>query len=158
MTRLVLTVGVLLAALCATTMAAPPAAPAPYDTQLFNLLENRKNVIDGRNYYRKDFAQAFDALLATSTLSKADDNKVSLKKRLLSGPAAEPQTASQGGKQFLYYGACQAHMCDETSLGLIYEPATGRMAASLRLNGRQEYLGAPAPAEQALLDKMMAPH
>ncbi|WP_166793520.1 hypothetical protein [Pseudoduganella plicata] len=136
--------------------AAAPAANAPFNTQLFNLLENKKNIVDGKHYYRKDFAQAFDALLASSKLSRVDENKVSLKKRLLSGPAGEPDAVTEAGKQYLYYRACQAHMCDETNLGLVYEPASGKMAASLRLNGQQEYLGTPTPAERALLERMQA--
>lgn len=141
-------------ALSSAGAAAAPDANAPFDTQLFNLLENRKNIVDGKNYYRKELARAFDALLATSKLSKADDNKVSLKKRLLSGPAAEPVAVTEAGKQYLYYRACQAHMCDETNLGLLYEPAAQKMTASLRLHGKQEYLGAPAAAERALLDRL----
>jgi len=158
MTRFILMTGALLAALYGVGATAAAPADAAYNTQLFNLLENKKNIIDGRNYYRKEFAQAFDALLATSKLAKADDNKVSLRKRLLSGPAAEPETVNDGDRQYLYYGACQAHMCDETNLGLVYEPASGTMVASLRLNGKLEYLGAPAAAQKALLDKMQARH
>ena len=143
---------------CATLVAlsagAAPAANAPFNTQLFNLVENKKNIIDGRNYYRKEFAQAFDALLAQSKLAKADDVKVPLKKRLLSGPAGEPVAVTEAGRQYLYYRACQAHMCDETNLGLLYEPAAQKMTASLRLHGKQEHLGAPAAAERALLDRL----
>lgn len=132
------------------------AAVAPYHTQLFNLLINKKSLVDGKNHYRKDFDKAFDALLAQSRLAKADDVPVPLKKRLLSGPAGEPETVSEpgSGRQFLFYKACQAHACDETNLGLLYEVATGNMVGVLRLDGKTEYLGNPAQPEKALLDKL----
>jgi hypothetical protein len=144
----------LLAGALLVTLSQARAADASYNTQLFNLVENRKSLVDGRNHYRKDFSQSFDRLLAQSQLAKADDVKVPLKKRLLSGPAGEPETVTDGGREYLYYRACQAHMCDETNLGLLYEPAAGRMTAVLRLKGKQEYLGAPAPAERVLLEKL----
>lgn len=66
------------------------AALKPYRTQLFNLVVDDADVLDGKNYYQAGFAKQFDALLASSSLAKADKTRVPLKKRLLSGPAPQP--------------------------------------------------------------------
>jgi len=148
----------ILGATCAASAAAEPsnaAALAPYQTQLFNLLTNGKSILDKKNYHQPAFSARFDALLASSSLAKADKTGVSLKKRLLSGPAAEGAvlTGLPGGRQFLYYDACQAHRCDDTSLGLLFDPASGRMVGKLNLDKQSEYLGAPSESEKRLLQR-----
>ena len=129
------------------------AALQPYRTQLFNLLSKDANIVDGKTYYQAGFAKQFDALLASSSLAKADKIRVPLKKRLLSGPAPEPalQTDPATGAQWLVYSACQAHRCDEISLRLLYDPAARRMVGRLNLDKQTEFLGAPSAGEQRLL-------
>jgi hypothetical protein len=137
--------------------AGQPAASAaqlePYRTQLFNLLSKDNNVVDGKNYYQGAFARQFDALLASSSLAKADKIRVPLKKRLLSGPAPDPtlRVDHATGNQWIVYDACQAHRCDEISLRLLYDPAARRMIGKLNLDAQSEFLGAPSTAEQRLL-------
>ena len=148
---------------CATAVTAElrPAAPlsaaavAPYETQLFNLLMNQRSILDKKNYYQPAFAAQFDALLASSALAKADKTKVSLKKRLLSGPASAGSVVTDlpSGRQFLYYDACQAHRCDDTSLGLLFDPVSRRMIGKLNLDKQSEYLGAPSDSEKHLLQR-----
>jgi len=125
----------------------------PYRTQLFNLLDKGANVIDGKRHYQAGFAKQFDALLASSSLARADKTRVPLTKRLLSGPAPEPalRTDPATGTQWLVYSACQAHRCDEVSLRLLYDPASRRMVGRLKLDQQFEFLGAPSAGEQRLL-------
>jgi len=130
------------------------ATPAEaYRTQLFNLLDKDASVIDGKRHYQAGFAKQFDALLASSSLARADKTRVPLKKRLLSGPAPEPalRTDPATGRQWLVYSACQAHRCDEISLRLLYDPASRRMVGQLKLDQQSEFLGAPSAGEQRLL-------
>jgi hypothetical protein len=128
---------------------------ALYKIQLFNLLTNEKSILDKKNYYQPAFAAQFDALLASSALAKADKTRVALKKRLLSGPASEASVVTDlpGGRQFLYYDACQAHRCDDTSLGLLLDPVSRRMIGKLNLDKQSEYLGAPSESEKRLLQR-----
>lgn len=134
---------------------ASTAATGPYQTQLFNLLSKDASVVDGKRYYQSGFAKQFDALLASSSLAKADKTQVPLKKRLLSGPAPEPVLRADPitGTQWLVYDACQAHRCDEVSLRLLYDPASHKMVGKLNLNKHSEFLGAPSVGEQRLLDQ-----
>lgn len=126
---------------------------APYNTQLFGLLINKPSPVDGKNHYQKQFDQAFDALLAQSKLAKASKVAAPLKRRLLSGPQPDAAvvTDKAGARQYLYYEACQAHACDDTSLALLYSPASNTMRARLHMYGKDEYLGNPDAAEKALL-------
>jgi len=123
----------------------------PYRTQLFNLLD--RDAIDGKHYYQPGFAKQFDALLASSSLARADKTRVPLKKRLLSGPAPEAALLADPatGRQWLVYDACQAHRCDEISLRLLYDPAARRMVGKLNLDKQSEFLGVPSTDEQRLL-------
>lgn len=148
---------VLLALCCviAEVVAAPPAEIAPYNTQLFSLLMNKKSPVDGKNHYRQEFQRAFDAMLSQSTLPEAAKSPVPLKKRLLSGP--QPDAAvlqdSLSGIQYVYYEACQAHDCDQTNLAVLYSPQSQAMFGRLHLGGKDEYLGNPSPTEKRLLDQ-----
>jgi|SRR5471030_132809 len=134
--------------------AADQAAIASYNTQLFSLLMNKKSPVDGKNHYQKEFDLAFDTLLAKSALAKSTKLAVPLKKRLLSGPQPEPAVVQDkhSGRQYVYYEACQSHACDETNLALLYAPVSKTMLARLHLDGKDEYLGDPSPAEKTLLD------
>lgn len=138
---------------CNAAEPASSAQLAPYNTQLFSLVMNSASPVDNKNHYIKQFDQALDALLAQSALARASKNKVPLKKRLMSGPQPDPAIVQdQGtGRQYVYYQACQAHVCDETSLALLYAPASKAMLGRLHLDGRDEYLGNPTAAEKVLL-------
>lgn len=127
---------------------------SPYNTQLFNLVLNQKSPADGKNHYQKQFDTAFDGLLAQSKLAKAASNGVPLKKRLLSGPQPEgvPLQEKGSGQHYLYYESCQAHACSDTSLAVLYAPASNAMLGRLHLDGKDEYLGNPTAAEKFLLD------
>lgn len=134
---------------------ASAALIAPYRTEIFNLLRKDPNIVDGKVYYQTGFAKQFDALLAASSLVKADKTRVPMKKRLLSGPTEEPLLLPDPatGTQWLLYDACQAHRCDEVSLRLLYDPATRRMVGKLNLEKQTEFLGAPTAGEQRLLEQ-----
>ena len=145
-----------LLAMGAMGVACMHAAATPvesYRTQLFNLLDKSPSVVDGKRHYQADFAKQFDALLASSSLARADKTGVPLKKRLLSGPAPEPALLAEPatGRQWLVYDACQAHRCDEISLRLLYDPASRRMVGKLNLDKQSEFLGTPSAAEERLL-------
>jgi len=132
-----------------------PVENGAYRTQLFNLLSQEKNIVDGKSHYQRCFAKQFDGLLASSKLAKADKTGISLKKRLLSGPAEEAalERDPATGTQWLVYDACQAHRCDEISLRLLYDPAARRMVGKLNLDKQSEFLGAPSAGEQRLLEQ-----
>lgn len=132
---------------------ATAAQLAPYNTQLFGLLINKPSPVDGKNHYQKQFDRDFDGLLAQSQLAKATKVAAPLKKRLMSGPQPDAAvvTDKTGTRHYLYYEACQAHACDETSLALLYAPATNSMRGRLHIDGKDEYLGNPDAAEKALL-------
>lgn len=137
------------------TASTSAASIAPYRTELFNLLRKEPNIIDGKVYYQAGFARQFDALLAASSLVKADKTGVSMKKRLLSGPTEPPslQPDPATRAQWLLYDACQAHRCDEISLRLLYDPASRRMVGKLKLEKQSEFLGAPTLNEQRVLEQ-----
>lgn len=129
-----------------------------YDTELFNLLSNEKNIIDNKNYYLKDFAIPFDTLLRQSQAAQTQKDAVFLKKRLLSGPASKPRAIKDGAtnKMYIYYNACQAHACDTTKLGLLYEVGVRQMVAKLTVQGKAEFLGEVTPAEKDLLSYLQS--
>ena len=136
---------------CQARSATQTPSLAPYQAQLFNLLMNRRSPVDGKNHYDRKFDQVFDALLAQSSMAKA--SAVPLKRRLLSGPQPEPDIVDDkvANTVYLYDEACQAHACADTSLALVYAPASGRMAGRLLVDGKQAYLGKPTAAEIDLL-------
>lgn len=129
---------------------------AAYDTELFNLLSNRKNIINGKNYYEKSFAESFSALLLKSQSGQTKQSASELKRRLLSGPAARPRAFKDSATQnvFLYYDACQAHACDRNNLALLYETQTKLMRAKLSINGKTEFLGIVSEPEKSLLSHL----
>jgi hypothetical protein len=137
---------------------AVPEDISPYNTYLFNLLTNKKSLVDGKNHYRRTFDQSFDAMLATSNLAKSSPSAVPLKKRLLSGPQPEPVLVRQKNNrlQYVIYEACQAHACDITKLTVLYSPDLKKMLGRLHLDGKIEYLGNPTPAEKAMLDQSLS--
>jgi hypothetical protein len=126
---------------------------AAYNTELFNLLSDHKNMIDGKNYYEKRFAASFDALLLKSHSTQSKQAAAQLKKRLLSGPAAKPRAFKDiiTQKVYLYFDACQAHACDEVYLGLLYETQSKLMVARLASGGKEEFLGGASDPEKNLL-------
>ena len=129
-----------------------------YDAELFNLLSNEKNIIDNKNYYLKDFAILFDTLLRQSQAAQTQKDAVFLKKRLLSGPASKPRAIKDGAtnRMYIYYSACQAHACDTTKLGLLYEVGVRQMVAKLTVQGKAEFLGEVTPAEKDLLSYLQS--
>ena len=134
------------------------SAVAPYQTQLFNLVMNKRSLVDGKNHYQKSFDQRFDAMLASSTLAKQQPSTVSLKKRLLSGPQPDAVLVrdKRSGHEYVVYQACQAHACDATSLAVLYAPDSQAMSGRLNMHGKVEYLGNPGNAEKNLLDASVA--
>lgn len=132
------------------------AAVKPYGTQLFNLVVDSADVVDGKNYHQAGFAKRFVALLASSSLAKSGKTRVPLKKRLLSGPATQPALLADPatGRQWLVYDTCQAHRCDEISLRLLYGPASRRIGGKLNLDKQFEFLSTPSAAEQHLLGQV----
>ena len=129
-----------------------------YNAELFNLLSNEKNIIDNKNYYLKDFAILFETLLRQSQAAQTQKEAVFLKKRLLSGPASKPRAIKDGAtnKMYIYYDACQAHACDTTKLGLLYEVGVKQMVAKLTVQGKAEFLGEVTPAEKDLLSYLQS--
>lgn len=127
---------------------------ATCNSELFNLLSNRKNIIDGKNYYKKSFVVKFDELLLKSQSAKSKDEMSQLKRRLLSGPAAKPRAFKDEAtqKMYIYYDACQAHACDKTNLGLLYEAESEQMIAKLTIGGQNEFLGVVSDPEKNLLN------
>lgn len=77
-----------------------------------------------------------------------------LRKRLLSGPASKPDFISANGKKYFYYEACQAHACDSTRMGLLYDVESKEMRAELTIDGALGYLGNPSLAEVDLLRQL----
>ena len=134
------------------------ADAAAYDTELFNLLSNKKNIIDNKNYYRKDFATLFDTLLRQAHTAQTKQAATLLKKRLLSGPASKPRAIKDGAtkKIYIYYDACQAHACDETKLGLLYGAGSKQMLAKLTVRGKAEFLGEVTLTEKDLLNYLQS--
>ena len=131
---------------------------AAYDTELFNLLSNEKNIIDNKNYYLKDFATLFDTLLRQAQAAQTKHAAALLKKRLLSGPASKSRAIKDSAtkKMYIYYDACQAHACDETKLGLLYEAGAKQMLAKLTVRGKAEFLGELTPPEKGLLNYLQS--
>lgn len=127
---------------------------SPFNTELFNLLRNQKNSIDRKNHFNKDFSSSFDRLLLDAKGITNEKKRASLRNRLLSGPASKPDSISANGKQYLYYEACQAHACDTTRLGLLYDVQSKSMCAELKVDGATEYLGNPSPAEVVLFEQL----
>lgn len=127
---------------------------ASYHTELFNLLRNKKNIIDNKNYYKANFASAFDELIRQTQNSEAKKDTKLLKKRLLSGPASKARAMkdAESNKMYLYFDACQAHACDETKLGLLFLPKENRMMARLTFKNKTEFLGKPTPTEANSLE------
>ena len=134
------------------------ADASAYDTELFNLLRNRKNIIDNKNYFQMDFSNKFDALLIQATSAQTKSAASELRKRLLSGPAAKARAIKDVAAQKIYffYDACQAHDCGDTNLGLIFEPQTKRMFAKLTIRGGVEFLGTQSVEEKNLLNYMQS--
>jgi hypothetical protein len=127
---------------------------SPYNTELFNLLLNKKNIIDGINRFNKNFSKSFDDLLYTTNRMGSKTNLPLLRKKLLSGPEPKPVFVLANGKKYFYYEACQAHACNVTNLSLLYDVETRSMRAELLMDGVVELLGDPTPTEIELLHQL----
>jgi hypothetical protein len=129
-----------------------------YDTELFNLLINQKNIIDGKNRFDGEFSTSFDKLLKPASAVKTKKDLSFLRKRLLSGPEGRPKFLTAFGKNYFYYDACQAHACDQTNLSLLYDAESKVMHAILVVNGVSQLLGKPSPEEVKLLGQLKSEH
>lgn len=152
--------GSTMASVYSTAIAAPyaKAGVSPtlsvFDTALFNLLRNQKNVIDGKNYFDKEFSTSFDRLLRNAPGVSDERKLAALRKCLLSGPASKPDFISANGKRYFYYEVCQAHACDSTRMGLLYDVESKAMRAELMIDGAVGYLGNPSVAEVDMLHQL----
>lgn len=128
-----------------------------FNTELFNLLRNQTNPVDRKIHFNKEFSSSFDRLLLDAKGITDEKKRASLRNRLLSGPAPKPDFISANRKQYFYYEACQAHACDTTRLGLLYDVQNKSMCAELKVDGATEYLGNPSPAEVVLFEQLKSP-
>lgn len=134
-----------------------PEGLTQYNTKLSNLVSDKKNVIDHRNYFSPEFARDLDRLLVRATRSKQDC--ALLKRRLISGPESDPTILLDRVEQriYFYYEACQAHACDETNLRLLYEPRSKTMVGSLTYGGKHQFLGPVSHREKQIFENLGDP-
>jgi hypothetical protein len=128
----------------ATTLAPQPfpAALAAYEARLFELTE------PGEQKYDAFFARQLRILLAPQVAKNAK-----FLARLTSGPTDVGIYLVSGQRAYIYYGICQAHQCDNTTMDLLFDPARNRMVGKLLDRCASAWLGQPDNAEMALLDQ-----
>lgn len=73
--------------------------------------------------------------------------------RLTSGPTAPGTYLVTGQHGYVYYGICQAHQCDNTTMELLFDPIRNRMVGKLLDSCKPYWLGQPDNAEIGLLDQ-----
>lgn len=73
--------------------------------------------------------------------------------RLTSGPTAPGSYVVTEQRAYIYYGTCQAHQCDNTTMDLLFDPVRNRMVGKLLDRCMPGWLGQPDNEEMALLDQ-----
>ena len=119
-----------------------PAELAAYKARLFELTEPGEKKYDAR------FAHQLQSLVAPQVAKNAK-----FLARLMSGPTDVGTYVVSGQHAYIYYGICQAHQCDNTTMDILFDPARNRMVGKLLDSCVATWLGQPAAAEMALLDQ-----
>lgn len=119
-----------------------PTSLARYQARLFELIEPREKKYDA------GFARQLRNLTAPQLAKNAK-----FLERLTSGPADVGSYAATGQRAYIYYGVCQAHQCDNTTMDILFDPARNRMIGKLLDSCAPHWLGQPDNAEMALLDQ-----
>lgn len=133
---------VALAYLAPLAAAAFPPGLSKYQARLFELIDPDEAPYDAV------FAAQLDALLAPHR--KGEKRLV---ERLTSGPTTRGRQVALRGAAYIYYGVCQAHQCDTTTLELLYDPARRRMVGKLLDRCNAQWLGQPDREEMAALEE-----
>jgi len=121
--------------------AQPLVGTTRYQAKLFELIEADEPKYDA------DFAKRFAGMLAP--YNKEHRN---FRKRITSGAASDGSPVQSGGRSYVHYSICQAHQCDNTTMDVLFDPASKRMVAKVVDRCVSEWLGTPDAAEQVLLD------
>lgn len=74
------------------------------------------------------------------------------RKRITSGAASDSNAVTVGGRSYLHYASCQAHQCDSTTVDVLFDPASKRMAAKALDHCAADWLGEPVLAEKTVLE------
>jgi hypothetical protein len=119
-----------------------PAALVRYEARLFELTE------PGEKKYDAGFAGLLRALVAPQTAKNAK-----FLARLTSGPTDVGSYFATGQRGYVYYGICQVHQCDTTTMDILFDPVSKRMVGKLLDRCVPQWLGQPDNAEMALLDQ-----
>ena len=118
-----------------------PAQAARYKGKLFELIDPDEAKYDAA------FARSFDAMLAPyAKLNRG------LRNRITSGPTANSSYVQAGADAYVYFGICQAHQCDNTTMDILFNPSKHKMVGKLLDRCKPVWLGSPDAAEQALLN------
>lgn len=124
----------------------PAASPGRYEVHLFELIDA------GRADYDPAFAGQLKALVAPQLTKQKN-----FLDRLTSGPTARGRPYAVGrhkdARTYIYYGICQAHQCNNTTIDLLFDPAHKRMVGQLLDGCTMRWLGRPNAEEMAALEQ-----
>lgn len=115
-----------------------------YEAPLFDLVRS-----DGPGFDAQ-LARQLRAVLASQL--RTDTRYI---ERLTSGPAPEASYYVTGRRGYVYFTACQAHACDETSLDVLFDVTDYRLVGKLRDKGAVRWLGRPDQREMVLIDHLV---
>lgn len=140
---------------CVETQANPDFKE--YDTEPFNLLVNKRSLIDGKNHFSQKISHAFDELLLKTSAIKSKKDFEELRQRLLSGPAPKPRFYKNSVTQseYIFYEICQAHACNTTNLIMLYAPRSQSMAIRLSINEKVEFLEDKSASTRLCLESVI---
>jgi hypothetical protein len=125
------------------------AAPKPLTPDLARYQARLYELSDpGEKKYDATFANQLHTLVSPQL---ARESKFLA--RLTSGPAAPGTHFVAGERSYVYYGICQAHQCDTTTMDVLFDPASKRMVGKLLDACIPQWLGRPDSAEMTLLDQ-----
>lgn len=121
-----------------------PHELARYEAPLFDLVRS-----DGKTFDAQ-LARQLRALLASQL--RTDTRYI---ERLTSGPAPDAAYYVTGRRGYVYFTACQAHACDDTSLDVLFDATDYRLVGKLQEKGAVRWLGRPDQREMVLIDHLV---
>lgn len=125
---------------------ASPPGWEKYQTPAFNLVSRTPDIIAGMAHYDASFDRALGLLLADTM-----ERDPMLRRKLLSGPAADGAVWRVGGNPGVLFTLCQAHECSTTNLVGFYRPESKSMVGRLQLECSISWLGDITASEIALI-------
>ena len=114
-----------------------PYTLSPFPQQLVYLEKEFYKLLDDSETANADLTRQFNGLLKSAKLKDP-----LIRKKLLGGPESKGRfMTTRSNSNYVYFDLCQAHQCNITKLGLLYDPDKKETQGLLRITCEDTWLG-----------------